>query len=674
MNTDIAAKAWRNRQVDAAIVVFNLTLIGILWYAVMTVIQIDRRDTINAAIARNDTLAIALEQYAQRTIEAIDFVLRRVVREYAGDGRRLDAMRLLSDLPSGEQIISGITLTDPSGNIVATLGVRPPAVPASIAERDHFKTLRARNSDRIYVGKPVPDLITGLLMVPVARRIAGPNREFNGIATALVHHRHFTDLFENAQLDRLNTISLLGQDGITRARLRGTIASASEDISKGRLFTEQARKPVGSYRARGQLDGIWRHFSYRSMPDLQLISIVGTAEDDILDEFSTRRRNYMLASTTASALIAGFTLLLLQVLAAQRRAAAEKIRYQARFLATFNQAAVGIVHADLDGRFIEVNQKFCEMLGYSRTELLEMTSHRITHPDDQEASRRFRQRLLAESGVADNPQSEKRYIRKDGTVIWCLRTASVVRNENGRPGYLASVILDITERKAAEAVLREYAARMRDLSRRLSEVEENERRNIHRELHDRIGANLSALKLDLGMITDMLPGDIRQQAGRRLYLAQQLVTETNARIRDIMGDLRPPALDDFGLLVALRCLAESFTERTGIAVSVEGDDVQPRPSAVVETALFRIAQEALTNVSKHAQADRVDIRLQAAADEIRLSISDNGRGIKATTGVQPAGWGLKTMRERAEAIDAAISIAPDPRGGTRVTVALRQDR
>jgi PAS domain S-box-containing protein len=674
MNPDITPKPWRNRRVDAAIVIFNLTLIGILWYAVMAVIHIDRRDTINAAIDRNDTLAISLEQYAYRTIEGIDFVLKRVVREYAGNGHQFDATRLLADSPTGNQIIRGITLTDRLGNIVATLGTQPPAVPANIADRDHFKTLLAQGSDRIYVGKPVPDLVTGLLMVPVARRIVSPAGEFGGIATALVHHQRFTDLFEDARLDRLSTISLIGQDGITRARLRGTIASAGEDISKSPLFSEQARKPVGNYLASGQIDGVRRYFSYRSMPEHRLISTVGAAEDDVLSEFSARRRNYLLASALASALIAGFAVLLLWTLTAQRRTAAEKLRHQARFLATFNQAAVGIVHADLGGRFIEVNQKFCEMLGYTRAEMLDMTSLQITHPDDREASRQFRQQLLTGTGNPDSPQSEKRYIRKDGAVIWCLRTASIVRDEDGRFNYFASVILDITDRKTAEVVLRDYASRMRDLSRRLSEVEENERRNIHRELHDQIGANLSALKLDLGMIADMLPEQGRQQAGRRLHLAQQLVAETNARIRDIMGDLRPPALDDFGIYAALRSLAELCRERTSINVTVEGDDVEPRPPAVVETALFRIAQEALTNVSKHAQADRVGIRLEASVNEIRLTISDNGKGISATPGAQTTGWGLRTMRERAEAIDAAISITSAPGGGTCVTVTAQRSR
>lgn len=230
------------------------------------------------------------------------------------------------------------------------------------------------------------------------------------------------------------------------------------------------------------------------------------------------------------------------------------------------------------------------------------------------------------------------------------------------------------ERREAEKALREQAAQMRSLSLRLSEVEEIERRNIHRELHDQIGANLSALKLDLALIESLLPAETRRAVGDRLQRAQQLMGETLVRMRNVMADLRPPALDDYGLAAALRMHTEAVAVRLAIPASIQVRDIEPRLPLAVETALFRITQEALNNVSKHARARRVDIAVEATDDRVILSIADDGLGFDVgRPRPQHTGWGLKTMRERALAIGAELRIDSAPGNGTRVTVEMNRD-
>jgi two-component system sensor histidine kinase UhpB len=150
-----------------------------------------------------------------------------------------------------------------------------------------------------------------------------------------------------------------------------------------------------------------------------------------------------------------------------------------------------------------------------------------------------------------------------------------------------------------------------------------------------------------------------------------LVKQTTATIRGLMADLRPPVLDDYGLGEALRWYAERFGIRTGIAVEVsEGGDERRLPSAV-ENALFRIAQEALTNVAKHAKTARATIRLDVEAQAVRLQVADEGGGFEpAITGGpdRDRGWGLVAMRERAEAVGGQCRIDSRPGGGTRVLV------
>jgi len=140
-------------------------------------------------------------------------------------------------------------------------------------------------------------------------------------------------------------------------------------------------------------------------------------------------------------------------------------------------------------------------------------------------------------------------------------------------------------------------------------------------------------------------------------------------VRDVMADLRPPVLDDYGLLAALRQLATEFSRRSGIATELSGVDPQPRLPSIVETAMFRICQEALNNVAKHARASHVEISLHAAADGVMLDITDDGIGFD-TTRASPdmKHWGLRTMRERAEAVGVLFQLESAPGAGTRIAL------
>jgi two-component system sensor histidine kinase UhpB len=153
------------------------------------------------------------------------------------------------------------------------------------------------------------------------------------------------------------------------------------------------------------------------------------------------------------------------------------------------------------------------------------------------------------------------------------------------------------------------------------------------------------------------------------------VEQTTERIRDVMSDLRPPVLDDYGLVAALHWYGERLAQRTGIAVDVEGEELVPRPPARVENALFRIAQEALTNVTKHAQATNVTVTVELDTGTLRLIVADDGVGFEPA---QPSesdgdqGWGLLHMTERAEAANGRCRIESQPGHGARVIAEVAQ--
>ncbi len=218
---------------------------------------------------------------------------------------------------------------------------------------------------------------------------------------------------------------------------------------------------------------------------------------------------------------------------------------------------------------------------------------------------------------------------------------------------------------------RQQHEQLRALAARLAEVEEAERQRVARELHDTVGQNLTALGLNLNIAQMHLPPGAADAARSRLKDSLDLVQQTTEFIRGVMADLRPPVLDDYGLVAALRWYGAQFASRTGVEFSLRGQELSPRLPALVETALFRIAQEALTNVARHAQAMHVTVSLEASESLVRLTIADDGVGfdpemikVRATG----RGWGLLSMTERAEAAGGRARVESRAYGGTRVLV------
>ena len=232
---------------------------------------------------------------------------------------------------------------------------------------------------------------------------------------------------------------------------------------------------------------------------------------------------------------------------------------------------------------------------------------------------------------------------------------------------------EVDERKQGEKALRENRENLESLSQRLVELQEEERRALARELHDRIGQALSALKIDLSMVRDELPEDAKQRIGPRLDDSLHLVVETISLVRNLMTDLRPAELDDYGLEVALLTYIKEFEFRYNIHVRLEPSDTTiPRLNSGVEMTLLRIAQEALTNIAKHAQADQVTLSLQQEENVIRLTIQDNGAGIEdLPKKIRRGNHGLTIMRERAEAVGGKYEIFSTPTTGTRIEVTVR---
>jgi len=212
--------------------------------------------------------------------------------------------------------------------------------------------------------------------------------------------------------------------------------------------------------------------------------------------------------------------------------------------------------------------------------------------------------------------------------------------------------------------------RLSELAARLSVMQEEEKKHLSRELHDQVGSKLTSIGLNLNILRNELNLDLKMSMGR---IADSLRTleETAKIIRDMVTDLRPDVLDDYGLLSALRWYAERFDHRTGIITEVHGEDLKLHPED--ETHFFRIAQEALTNIAKHSKARRVKILLKMKDGKKKMLIADDGKGFEPDAFRHPQndrGWGLLHMRERALAMGGELHVKSAPGQGALVIVEL----
>jgi len=255
-------------------------------------------------------------------------------------------------------------------------------------------------------------------------------------------------------------------------------------------------------------------------------------------------------------------------------------------------------------------------------------------------------------------------LRADGMMRQIVINKATFLKASGAVGGLIGVQNDITEFKETQKQLRALAAR-------LAEAEEKERHIIARELHDEVGQGLTALGLNLSLLKTQIPQKTAALFLARLADAVTLVEKIGETIRNVMAELRPPVLDDYGLLSALGWYGREFSQRTSISVEVQGQEATPRLARSVELALFRIAQEALTNVAKHAKASRVELIEETDNGTVRLIIADNGVGFDRARVGQPEGrlrWGLMNMSERAAAAGGSCNIESQPGQGARVGV------
>ncbi len=294
------------------------------------------------------------------------------------------------------------------------------------------------------------------------------------------------------------------------------------------------------------------------------------------------------------------------------------------------------------------------------------------HPEDKDRVTRELERI-ADSGTR-TWAGHYRFRRQDGSYASVLDRGYIIHDAAGKPVRVVGGISDISERRRAEEMLESSRRQLQALTARLQSGREEERANVARDIHDDLGQVLTAIKMNLDWLERSLDergeGTALNPLLERVVESAEMTESAMKSVQRIATDLRPDVLDHLGLADALRQEASRFQQRGGITCELDlppGRLNLPKP---VDTAVFRVFQEALTNVGRHANATLVRIRLQADAEQVVLQVEDNGQGIPPEATADSRSLGLQGMRERASVLGGEVTISPITPSGTRVVLRL----
>jgi PAS domain S-box-containing protein len=352
--------------------------------------------------------------------------------------------------------------------------------------------------------------------------------------------------------------------------------------------------------------------------------------------------------------------------ARERVRAVEKLSLsEERFFQVFQASPVAIILRTLDeGRVVDVNARYAELVGFEREELVGHTVDEMGLWVDRNEGEHVLARLRREGTLRN---VEGRFRHKSGEIrdvlIWGELT------EIAGETVVIGLIIDITERKAMETELMRSREQLRLLSARLQQIREEERIRIARELHDELGGFLTVLNLDLSSLGKE-PTTQSPSFRQKLDAMSKTMVAAIGSVRRICSDLRPSVLDHIGLTAAIEWQVQEWQEKTGVRCSMSAMIDDESLDAGRATAAFRVLQESLTNVARHAQATSVRVRLWTEGAQLRLEIRDNGRGIAETTIGESTSLGLLGMKERVLSFGGTVDVHGAAGEGTTVDVSI----
>ncbi|MDB5882111.1 MAG: hypothetical protein JWP43_1989 [Ramlibacter sp.] len=650
------------------IVLISLSVVFLLW-------DLRERELENARV-QTVSLAHMFREQTERTFDTADLVLRgvqeRMQTAYASK-LPLDSTEvhlLLSARIFGMRQLTSMMLVDAQGLVVNSTqaGV---ALPYSVANSEYFKGFAGGNADGLFIGHPVANRAEGTWTLDLARPFTGPDGRFRGVAVAVMNIPRFDQFYSWMKLSYSRPIALYLDDGTLIASVphrENMIGDRPPELSRAQLASVDSDVRIVTH-LRG--DGGREVFALARAGRFPLLVSVTNEEEPALATWRETSIPILSGAVLVCAFIFIAALMLVRELTREAKLARALRDAHDRYHRTIDSLMDAIVAVDRSQNIILFNPAAERMFGVDAeqvfgTPLEQLLPHRARkgHHAHLEGFARS-----AGASRAMSPNLEIMGLRSDGTEFPIESTISQTLID-GKP-QLTAVLRDVTQRRRAEAELREMNRQLRSLSASLQNVREQERSRIAMELHDDLGQQLTGLKLELSWMGGRVK-EGRQPTAAEIDAMRHLLDAAIASVRRIATELRPPILDDLGFGEAVTWQAGEFGKRSGLEVVVDLQAADRVEDKGVATALYRIVQESLTNIARHAGASKVEVSLTAEGETLVLTVRDNGTGIDEAAR-QGSGIGLVSMRERATALGGQLTIISTPGEGAIITVALPMD-
>lgn len=646
-----------------------LTIVAIAMLVTSFLFNLRARDLARAH-RENNSLARMLMEQTEQSFSNADLALRGVqdrLQTPYGIQLGLDGplvRLLLNTRIAGSPQVANIFVADANG-LVANSSDPETTPHRSVSDEEYFRLLSRDRETGLFISRPARNQVNGNWQLHLVRRLDGPDGTFRGIVAAAIDLKHFEQFYDYMEQDLLRPIGLYMNDGTLIASLphreqdMGKLAPELRGIRFG--YTNEDLRQFSHRNA----DDSQREFALGYVKGFPFLVSVTSNDAETLSSW----RESAITVVAGTLLISFFIIVAAALLAIeQRREASLNSALQEaddRYRLTIDSVMDAIVSVDQEQNIVMFNLAAEHMFGVAAANIIGKPLASLM-PLGRRDAHTGHVRSFMNSSVPSRGMGEKVDIfglRADGSEF-PLESAISQTMIDGKPQFTA-VLRDITERHRKDADLRRVNSELRQLSISLQSVREEERTRISRELHDELGQQLTGLKLETTWLNSRLR-EGRQPEPGMLDAMREMLDGAILSVRRISTELRPRILDDLDLAEAVCWQVEELTKRSNLQAVCDLPAAEFVRDDTLATALFRIVQEALTNVARHANADHLDISFVREGDELVLRVHDSGKGFVHDENGR--GIGLISMRERATAIEGKFTITSAPGLGTTIEV------
>lgn len=673
---DLKESVRRSASVRAVLMLATVMILALALASVALLADLRQRE-LEQAKSEIVSLSKILAEQTTRTIDGVSLAMRGArdrLSDELGHSIELDSLLvhlLLKSRVNGLPQVKSMFVVDAEGFGINSS--RPDFIRRlPVADREFYRFFINNEHEDFFISHPEKAKVDGQWTYYIAMRLVDETGKFRGLLVSAIRIGYFESLFESIGVDFVNRIQLLTLDG-------GLLAGTSNDQEHlGKIVADLKQMVLAHGQAMEGGTGAYDHpeegrwyTAYRPVSTYPLIVSAAVREEEALSSWRRIAMPITIGVIVIILFILTTTFLMVRSLLRKEQLEIDLRVSDQQLRLMVQTVRDAIVTADATGKIILFNVAAERMFGVPAADALgqkigEFLARSQPKPLEQNLMRYFEEGWQSPTGLALLSLITLARDGHDFPVELSLSTTTF------RGSLLVTAVFrDLSERRQAELELMEKNRQLQELSASIQNVRERERARISRELHDELGQSLTGMRMEVSWLGSRLK-NLDPNLSQKAVGIKELIDHTIASVRRISSELRPLVLDDLGFAAAATWYVDQFAKRTGIPVALNLPEDDPQIGGALATALFRILQESLTNIARHAQASSVDICLTHHSGTWLLSIQDNGQGFDNST-QYGHGIGLIGMRERVQILGGTFTLTSFPEQGTRVEVRVPEE-